>query len=101
MRDRPTTLPIRFEHVAYAAGATPILRDVTLAIEAALQPSLMGPNGSGKTTLLKLAMGLLTPVAGRILLPAASDASRRRHAMVFQKPVMLRRIDRRATSPLP
>ena len=91
MRDRSTTLPIRFENVAFAAGATSILRDVTLSIAAGHPTVLLGPNGSGKTSLLKLAMGLLTPVAGRIVYAGREDVSRRRHAFVFQKPVMLRR----------
>lgn len=91
MRDRPTTLPIRFENVAFAAGAASILRDVTLSIAAGPPTILMGPNGSGKTSLLKLAMGLLTPVSGRILYAERKDVARCRHAFVFQKPVMLRR----------
>jgi tungstate transport system ATP-binding protein len=90
MRDRPTTLPIRFENVAFAAGAVSILRDVTFSITAGCPTILLGPNGSGKTSLLKLAMGLLTPVAGRIVYAEREDVSRRRHAFVFQKPVMLR-----------
>jgi tungstate transport system ATP-binding protein len=91
MRDRPTTLPIRFENVAFAAGATSILRDVTLSISAGTPTVLLGPNGSGKTSLLKLAMGLLTPTSGRISYAGREDVSRQRHAFVFQKPVMLRR----------
>ena len=71
MRDRPTTLPIRFENVAFTAGVIPILRDVTLSIEAGSPTVLLGPNGSGKTTLLKLAMGLLHADAGRILFAGA------------------------------
>jgi tungstate transport system ATP-binding protein len=91
VRDIPTTLPIRFEHVAFAAGATSILHDVTLSIPAGPPTVLLGPNGSGKTSLLKLAMGLLTPIAGRIVYAEREGVSRRRHAFVFQKPVMLRR----------
>lgn len=91
MRDRSTTLPIRFENVTFTAGATSILRDVTLSIAAGAPTILLGPNGSGKTSLLKLAMGLLAPIAGRILYAEREDVSRRRHAFVFQKPVMLRR----------
>ena len=90
MRDRPTTLPITFTNVAYASGTTQILRDITLSIEAGLPTVLIGPNGSGKTTLIKLAMGLLSPVVGHVRSSQPGLASHR-HAMVFQKPVMLRR----------
>jgi tungstate transport system ATP-binding protein len=90
MRDRPTTLPITFTDVAYAVGATQILTGITLSIEAGPPTVLMGPNGSGKTTLIKIAMGLLTPTAGHVSFGQPS-MSARRYAMVFQKPVMLRR----------
>jgi tungstate transport system ATP-binding protein len=90
MRDRPTTLPITFTDVAYAVGPTRILEGITLSIEAGPPTVLMGPNGSGKTTLIKIAMGLLTPTAGHVRF-AQPSMSARRYAMVFQKPVMLRR----------
>ncbi len=91
MRDIPTTLPIRFENVAFAAGTISILRNVTVSIAAGPPTVLLGPNGSGKTSLLKLAMGLLVPVAGHVAYAEREDVSRSRHAFVFQKPVMLRR----------
>jgi tungstate transport system ATP-binding protein len=47
MRDRPSMLPIVLDGVAFAAGETCILRDVTLAIEAGPPTVLIGPNGSG------------------------------------------------------
>jgi tungstate transport system ATP-binding protein len=90
MRERTSTLPILLEGVAFAAGETCILRDVTVALDAGPPTVLIGPNGSGKTTLIKLAMGLLAPTAGRIR-HAQPDRAARRHAIVFQKPVMLRR----------
>jgi tungstate transport system ATP-binding protein len=90
MRDRPSTLPIVLDGVAFAAGDTCILRDVTLAIEAGPPTVLIGPNGSGKTTLIRLAMGLLAPSAGGIRF-AQPEGAARRQAIVFQKPVMLRR----------
>jgi tungstate transport system ATP-binding protein len=90
MRDRTSTLPIVLDAVAFAVGETPILRDVTLALEAGPPTVLIGPNGSGKTTLIKLAIGLLAPTAGSIRY-AQRDAAARRLAIVFQKPVMLRR----------
>jgi len=91
MRDRSNPLPIEFQDVAYAAGNTSILKAISLVIAAGPPTLLLGPNGSGKTTLLKLAIGLLTPVAGRILYASGAEVARRRCAIVFQKPVMLRR----------
>jgi tungstate transport system ATP-binding protein len=90
MRERPSTLPIRLEGVAFAAGGVCILSDVTLALEAGPPTVLIGPNGSGKTTLIRLAMGLLAPAGGAIR-RAQPDPAARRQAIVFQKPVMLRR----------
>ncbi len=49
-------------------GNTPALTDVDLRIEAGGVVGLLGPNGSGKTTLIKLAMGMLQPTAGEILI---------------------------------
>ncbi len=43
------------------------LSECTLAIPAGKVVGLVGPNGAGKTTLLQLAVGLLRPSAGSIL----------------------------------
>ncbi len=53
---------------------------------------IMGPNGAGKSILLKLLHGLLAPTAGSVSwngLPATEATARQ--ALVFQKPVLLRR----------
>jgi tungstate transport system ATP-binding protein len=52
---------------------------------------LIGPNGSGKTTLLRVAMGLVAPSKGRVTWGGRSDVAPLRRAIVFQRPVMLRR----------
>lgn len=49
-------------------GSNPALFDVNLDIEAGGIVGLLGPNGSGKSTLIKLAMGMLQPTEGKILL---------------------------------
>ncbi len=85
-----SALPIKFETVGFTAGTTRILQDVEMRLVPGRPTVLMGPNGCGKTTLLKLAMGLLAPTSGAITFSdgAAPAGSR---AIVFQKPVMLRR----------
>jgi tungstate transport system ATP-binding protein len=52
---------------------------------------LVGPNGSGKSTLIRLAMGLIAPASGRITWGGRTESDGRRRAMMFQRPVMLRR----------
>ncbi len=47
---------------------TPALLGVDLCIEEGGIVGLLGPNGSGKSTLIKLAMGMLQPTSGSILI---------------------------------
>jgi tungstate transport system ATP-binding protein len=84
-------LPARLERVSYRVATTTILDGVDLELDAGGPSVLMGPNGCGKTTLLKLAMGLIAPTAGRITFAGATLPPTGSRALVFQKPVMLRR----------
>jgi len=54
---------------------------------------VMGSNGAGKSLLLRLIHGLLKPSSGHILWNGRDLdlATRRRQALVFQKPVLMRR----------
>ena len=85
------SLPILFEQVHVDLAGAPVLRGVTLRLEAGAPTVLIGPNGSGKTTLLRAAMGLVRPSAGRILWAGSAEVASARLALVFQRPVMLRR----------
>ncbi len=91
MRDKPSDLPIRLEAICVRAGAVDILREVTLEIGAGAPTLLLGPNGSGKSTLIRVGMCLVAPGAGRITFGGRASANAVRSAIVFQKPVMLRR----------
>lgn len=88
MRAPDTVLPLRAEGLGFSAGGIAILSDVSLTLEPGAPSIIVGPNGAGKSVLLRLLHGLLVPSAGRVLW--AGDAARRQ-AMVFQRPVLLRR----------
>ena len=49
-------------------GSAMALDHIDLALEPGRIIGLLGPNGSGKSTLIKLAMGLLQPTSGEILI---------------------------------
>ncbi len=91
MRAPVTNLPIVFEEVSFVVRDVTILDRITLAFTAGAPTVVVGPNGAGKTTLLRLAMGLIQPTAGRATWGGRADASPDRRAIVFQRPVMLRR----------
>jgi len=76
--------------VAAAPGGVPVLAGIDLELTAGGRTVLLGPNGAGKSTLLRVLHGLIPPSGGSI---KWGDATTRPtgQAMVFQRPVMLRR----------
>ena len=90
MRAPVSELPVNLEQVALRVGDVSIVRDLTLDLAPGAPTVLLGPNGSGKSTLLRLAMGLVRPTSGRVTW-GNREAPGERLAMVFQRPVMLRR----------
>lgn len=69
-----------------------LIDGITLALEGGPPTVIMGPNGAGKSLLLRLCHGLLRPSAGHITWRGEeSSGARDAQAMVFQRPVMLRR----------
>jgi len=62
-------LALELDHVDFGyMHGHPVLRDVTLAVDAGEFVAIAGPNGGGKTTLLRLALGLERPTAGEVRL---------------------------------
>lgn len=57
---------IEFDGVAFSYGPTPVLRDLTLTLEAGSLHFLTGRSGAGKTTLLKLVYFDLAPGGGAL-----------------------------------
>jgi len=92
MRAPTSLLPLRLEGLCFEAGGRRIIDDVTLEMAAGPRTVILGPNGAGKSVLMRLCHGLLAPSAGRVLWNAPQGTKgRHRQAMVFQRPVMLRR----------
>jgi tungstate transport system ATP-binding protein len=85
-------LPLRLERVGYAANGKRLLEEVGVEFAAGPRTVLLGPNGAGKSLILRLCHGLIRPTSGRIQWLGPDGARARLHqAMVFQRPVMLRR----------
>jgi tungstate transport system ATP-binding protein len=82
-------LPLALEDLSFAVGGRTIIDRVSLAIEAGPSTIILGANGAGKSVLMRLMHGLLVPSAGTVRW--RENGARRRQAMVFQRPVMLRR----------
>src|SRR5689334_9823995 len=90
MRGPDTALPLQFDRVSLSLGGVDAITDLTLTLAGAAPVVLIGPNGSGKSTLLRLAMGLVQPTRGQVTWGGLT-APAERLAIVFQRPVMLRR----------
>lgn len=79
--------------LVYRAGGVNRIGGIDLRIPARSLTVVMGPNGSGKSLLLRLMHGLIDPTAGQVLWGGRpmAESIRRSQAMVFQRPVLLRR----------
>jgi len=92
MRAPTSILPLVLEDVSFVAGERAIVDRVSLVLDAGPRTIILGPNGAGKSVLMRLCHGLLAPTSGRIEWASPErPGERRRQAMVFQRPVMLRR----------
>jgi len=73
-----------------SAGGRDIIGGVDLTLATGRRTLIMGANGAGKSVLLRVLHGLLPPSAGEVSWHG-DGPMRRAQAMVFQRPVMLRR----------
>ncbi len=85
-------LPLTLENLGFTAGGRSIIHSISCEIEAGTRSVILGPNGAGKSVLMRLCHGLLKPTAGRVTWRQDGMTRRARgQAMVFQRPVVLRR----------
>ncbi len=71
-----------------AIGGRELLRDVSFSLGAAERVVVLGPNGAGKSLLMRVCHGLVAPTRGELVWDGPRAP---RQAMVFQRPVLLRR----------
>lgn len=83
-------LPLVLDQVSFAVNGRVIIDRISAEIGAGPRSIILGPNGAGKSVLMRLCHGLLKPTSGSIVWRAANGGPQRQ-AMVFQRPVMLRR----------
>ncbi|MCZ8260642.1 MAG: ATP-binding cassette domain-containing protein [Beijerinckiaceae bacterium] len=93
MHGMPSILPLQVEGLTLNRDGKRLLDGVGFALPRGGVTALIGPNGAGKSLTLRLCHGLILPDGGTIgwAIGSGRIAGRPRHALVFQRPVMLRR----------
>ncbi len=92
--DSKIELPlIAARNIGFALNGQWFVKDVSVSVRPRKRTVLIGPNGAGKSLLLRLFHGLIPASTGEILWKGQklSPSSQECQAMVFQRPVMLRR----------
>ena len=86
-------LPLETRNLTLEVGGRRLVDAIDLTLASNGFTAVMGPTGAGKSLLVRLLHGLLEPTAGEVRWGGApmGTALRLRQAMVFQKPVLLRR----------
>ena len=84
---------LRARGLSFDAGGKRLIDRVDADFRPRRRTVIMGANGTGKSLLLRLLHGLIRPTAGDVLWQGRplDREGRRGQAMVFQRPVMLRR----------
>ncbi len=91
--DSGTIWPVALQDVSFAVGGKNLIDRLSLQLTPGTSSIVMGPNGAGKSLLLRLVAGLLQPTSGGVTFGGRplDDTLRRQVAVVFQRPVLLRR----------
>lgn len=92
-RTTASLLPLSLMNVSLDVAGRRLIDTISVTISRPGITMIMGPNGAGKSLLLRLVHGLVKPTFGQVTWAGSSlmTAIRRRQAMVFQQPQLLRR----------
>lgn len=86
-------LPVEAMGLRFACDGTTLLDIPRLSIRTRGPTVVLGPNGAGKSVLVRLLHGLIPATSGEVRIAGRVPGrdERARQAMVFQRPVLLRR----------
>ncbi len=87
-------LPLKVSSLSYSIRQRALLHNIDLELTISGITAILGHNGAGKSLLLRLLHGLIAPTSGTVLWHDRAVAElevRKKQAMVFQKPFVLRR----------
>ena len=87
----PDLWPVRLHGLGFRAGGQTLIAPTDLTLDPGPLTCIMGPNGAGKSLLIRLIAGLIDPSVGRVSYGGAAQPQKNRIAVVFQRPVLLRR----------
>lgn len=97
MHDAISILPLKVEDLGFQVSGNRLLDGVSFILTKGGITTIIGHNGAGKSLTLRLCHGLLMPSSGAVKWhderapQTGTHGTHKRHAMVFQRPVMLRR----------
>ncbi|MGR8948237.1 MAG: ATP-binding cassette domain-containing protein [Gammaproteobacteria bacterium] len=90
-----TLFPICVERLSFETRDKAIIKSISVDFADVACTAVLGHNGAGKSVLMRMLHGLVKPTGGSIRWGAAKHKANNRirasQAMVFQKPVLLRR----------
>ena len=86
-------MPLVLDALRFESGGLTLIGGVSARFDSPGISVIMGQNGAGKSLLLRLMHGLLQPSSGQVRWAGEkpSHRLRARQAMIFQRPVLLRR----------
>ncbi|MBM3482780.1 MAG: ATP-binding cassette domain-containing protein [Alphaproteobacteria bacterium] len=92
MSNASRILPLELRAVTFETERHRLIKEMSFQLAAEGRTIILGSNGAGKSLLLRLCHGLIRPSQGEIIWQGAAGRDPKHfQAMVFQRPVMLRR----------
>lgn len=91
-KGRTNILPLLVNDVSYEINGMRLIKELNIKFSSNGLSLILGPNGAGKSLLLRLCHGLIEPSSGTINWGGPDGSlAKACQAMVFQRPIMLRR----------